>query len=82
MVCQVFAERVQYDISVYSYVQVAVIHSDLAAALCGVGDFPPAEEHVRRSLEIAGSLEPSPEVREAMATFHCNLGVIQSRQGM
>ena len=60
----------------------AVVHNDLASVLTGTGAHSEAEEHVRRSLAIASSLETSPEVLEAMATFYCNLGVILSYQGI
>lgn len=62
------------------YVQVAVLHNDLATALEMAGDYVEAERHVTESLEMAGSVSGG-NIAEHLATFYYNLGTILSRQG-
>ncbi len=63
------------------FLQVAVLHNDIATALDRLDQGSEAEEHVRRSLDIAASLEADENVAESLVTFQYNLGLILLHQG-
>ena len=63
------------------FMQVAVLHNDLATALEMAGEYVEAEKHVAESLEVAGSVSGGGNIAEHLAMFYYNLGTILSRQG-
>lgn len=72
--------NVRYVCGLFMFMQVAVLHNDLATALEMAGEYVEAEKHVAESLEVADSVGGA-NISEHLATFYYNLGTILSRQG-